>query len=169
MVRKFEKPLEQVVKRYEEFLTFTEPKITSLDNREIVFKKPHNDGPLVDEHCSGPQFKIMIINHLKININSSSNCYIGFKCGEKLNNCKVENISNKNSKNVLIVKCFDKIEPFFVKPINSLTLGIAIVENLSNSYITVNIQEIKLNKYVILNDPDNLKIAIPILHSNREF
>jgi len=67
MVRKFEKPLEQVVKRYEEFLTFTEPKITSLDNKEIVFKKPHNDGPLV-EHCSGPQFKIMIINNLKINI-----------------------------------------------------------------------------------------------------
>jgi len=71
MVRKFEKPLETVVKRYEEFLTFTEPIITSLDNKEIVFKKPHNDGPLV-EHCSGPQFKIMIINNLKININSSS-------------------------------------------------------------------------------------------------
>jgi len=111
----------------------------------------------------------LIVNHLKININSSSNYYIGFKCGEKISICKVENISNKNSKNVLIVKCFDKIKPFIVKPINSLTLGIAVVENLSNTYIIFNIQEIKLNKYVILNDPDNLKIAIPILHSNREF
>ncbi|KAF0737171.1 Uncharacterized protein FWK35_00018513 [Aphis craccivora] len=96
MVRKFEKPLEQVVKSYGEFLTFTEPKIISLDNKEIV-----------------------------------SNYYIGFKCGEKI--------------------------------------SIAVVENLSNTYIIFNIQEIKLNKYVILNDPDNLKIAIPILHSNREF
>lgn len=167
MVRKFEKPLEQVVNRYEEFLTFTEPKISSL-NKEIVFKKPHNDGPLV-EHCSGPQFKIMIMNNFKININSSSNCYIGFKCREKLNICKVENISSKSSKNVLIVKCFNTIDSFFVKPINSLTLGIAVVSNLSNIYMTINIQEIKLNKYMILNDSNNVKIAIPILHSNNEF
>jgi len=166
MVRKFEKPLEQVVKRYDEFLTFTEPKISLSSNNEIVFKKLHDEGPLV-EQCSGPQFKIMIMNNFKINTTSSSNCYIGFKSKEnKLNICKVENIT----KNVLVIKYFDKVEPFFVKPINSLTLGIAVVDNLSSIYKTIiNIQEIKLKKYVIFYDSDNVKIAIPILHSNSEF
>jgi len=107
------------------------------------------------------------ISNFKINTTSSSNCYIGFKSKEnKLNICKVENIT----KNVLVIKYFDKIEPFFVKPINSLTLGRAVVDNLSSIYKTIiNIQEIKLKKYVIFNDSDNVKIAIPILHSNSEF
>jgi hypothetical protein len=120
MVCKFERSLNQVVKRYDEFLTFTEPKISLSSNNEIVFKKLHDDGPLV-EQCSGPQFKIMIMSNFEINTISSSNCYIGFKSKEnKLNIFKIENIT----KNVLVVKCFDKIELFFFKPINSLTLSI---------------------------------------------
>jgi hypothetical protein len=165
MVHKFKRPLKQV-KSYDEFFTFTEVKISLSSNNEIVFKKLHDEGPLVEQN-SGPQFKTMIMSYFKINTISSSNCYIGFKSKEnKLNIFKIENIT----KNVLVVKCFDKIEIFFVKPINSLTLGIVVVEHLPSIYKTIiNIQEIKLKKYVIFNDSDNVKIVIPILNSNSKF
>lgn len=168
MVRKFDKPLEQVVKRYEELLAFTEPKVILTSNLDVSFKKLHDKGPLID-HCSGPQFEIIIMNNFKINTMSNSDCYISFKYQDKLNICKVENICCQYSKKVLIVKCFDEIVPFFQKPLDSLQLGIAIVKNLSNKCMVIDIsEEMSLKKYMILNNSDNLQIAFPVLHSNGE-
>lgn len=88
---------------------------------DLVFKKQHYNGPIV-EFCSGPQFKICILNNFKINITSISNCYVGYTDQNKLNICKVENICKNSSKNVvLIVKNFENIKPFFEKPINRLS------------------------------------------------
>lgn len=65
MIRKHEKPLEQVVRRYNEKIMFGgEPNINLSSNKTIKFKVPHSDGPLTSD-CSAPQFKIVLKNDLK--------------------------------------------------------------------------------------------------------
>jgi len=165
MVRKSEKPLEQVIKRYTEYLTFCEPNISvsQLPNK-IEFKTSHNDGPLL-EGFNGLQFKSVIINDIKINTQSISNCYIGFIKQDKLTICKVINIIKKNNdESVFIINLFDHIKPFYEKPINSLKLGIAVVDNLSSNYYSINIQTSKFKKYMLLNTTQNVRVAFPILH-----
>jgi hypothetical protein len=165
MVRKSEKPLEQVVKRYTEYLTFCEPNIpVSQSQNKIEFKTSHNDGPLL-EGFDGLQFKSAIINDIKINIQSISNCYIGFIKQDKLVICKVINILSKNNnESVFIINIFDHIKPFYEKPLNSLKLGIAVVDNLSSNYYSINICSLKFKKYMLLNTTQTLRVAFPVLH-----
>lgn len=85
MVRKHEKPLEQVINRYQEFITFNKPLVNN--NSSVFLKKEYNNGPLT-EHYTGPQFK----NNLKINTKSGSDVYIGFKKQNKLSIFKILNI-----------------------------------------------------------------------------
>lgn len=73
-----------------------------------------------------------------------------------------------NNEKVFIVRFFNKIEPFFDKPINSIKLNIATVSNLSDNQIFINIEISNLIKYMILNSAhNNTQIAYPILHSNK--
>jgi len=83
MIRKHEKPLEQVINRYQEFMTFSESKLNSNLSNEIIYKKLHNNGPLL-EHLTAPQYQIIIKHNIKINIKSVSDNYIGFKNDKKL-------------------------------------------------------------------------------------
>lgn len=120
---------------------------------------------LIDQ-CSGPQFKCITINNFKIDIKSIASCYIGFIKEKQLYMCKVVNICFINSVNVLIVKFFSSIEPFFDNPINSIKLEIAIVNNLSNELVSINLNNINIKKYMILTNAKSLKIAYPVLHSS---
>jgi len=168
MIRKHEKPLEQVIKRYEEISEFCKPTLIKSNN-QIHIMKEHHDGPIV-EHCTGwSQFKCIMINNLKIVTTSNSDCYIGYELQGKLIICKIYNIckkSNNNNENIMfIVKVFKKIEMFFDKPINSFKLGIAIVENLSTNFEMVDVQT-KFKKYMILRNNEGISIAYPILHCN---
>lgn len=88
---------------------------------------------------------------------------MGFKYQDKLNICKVVDICCLNSIKILTVKCFDEIKPFFDKPVNNLKLGISILKKLSNHFVNVNVNEIFLKKYMILNDSDNMLVAFPHL------
>jgi len=144
MVRKFDKPLEQVIKRYNEYLTFSEFK-DSTCKKDIDFRKPHNEGPIIDQ-CTGSQFKCIIIDDFKIDTQSIANCYAGFTKENKLHICKVENICRNDHENVLFVKFFNNVEPFFTKPINSIKLQIAIVNNLSNQLVCINLNNTNLKK-----------------------
>lgn len=146
-------------------LTFCEPNIqVSQSQNKIEFKTSHNDGPLL-EGFDGLQFKSGIINDIKINIQSISNCYIGFIKQDKLVICKVINILSKNNnESVFIINIFDHIKPFYEKPLNSLKLGIAVVDNLSSNYYSININSVKFKKYMLLNTTQNLRVALPVLH-----
>lgn len=167
MVRKFEKPLEQVVNRYHEFLTFSNPCKNFHKTKSVLeFKRLHTKGPLIN-NFTGQQFECVILNDFKINIKSNADCYIGFIEEGKPRICKVENICMNNNEKVFIVRFFNKIEPFFDKPINSIKLNIATVSNLSDNRIFINIEISNLIKYMILNSAHNTQIAYPILHSNK--
>lgn len=53
MVRKHEKPLEQVIKRYEEILEFCKPELViPSTNIKIKLMKPHNEGPLINDRIA---------------------------------------------------------------------------------------------------------------------
>lgn len=153
MVRKHEKPLEQVINRYQEFITFSESKSNDSINGKIVYKKLHSNGPLF-EHFSAPQFQTFIKNDMKINIKSESDCYIGFEDNKELSIFKVINIcyDTNSSKNVVLAKKFNKNVCYLEKPINSLILGIAIVDELSENFTAIDIESTHFSKYMLLMD-----------------
>lgn len=104
MIRKHEKPLEQIIKRYQEYITFSnEPTMSTLIPNFIEYKKLHNNGPIVNNDVIS-QFKIAIFNNVKININLITDCYIGFTKEDKLNIYKVFNIyhNKNNGENIFI-------------------------------------------------------------------
>jgi len=170
MVRKHEKPLEQVIKRYEEIQEFCKPEIViPTSNIEIKLMKPHNEGPLIiNDNVS--QFKTAVINKIKISVSSISDCYIGFEKQGKLNICKVVNIC-RNDRNendiVFIVKIFKKVESYYEKPLNSFKLGITVVDDLLDNLVQVDIHQTEFKKYLIISSNQDLRlIAFPILHTN---
>lgn len=169
MVRSKSKPLEQVIKRYEEYKMYGQPLNDSvvLDEIDKIFQKPHNDGPLIDGYSS-PQFKIYSQPGIKINIKSSANSYIGINTNTNLTILKVFNICFDyiNKKYVFLGKKFLDVKPFYEKPISSLSLGIACVNNLSDNYIPISIELKSVQKYIVFETYDfDFKVAFPILHS----
>lgn len=148
-------------------MTFSESKLNSNLSNEIIYKKLHNNGPLI-EHLTAPQYQIIIKHNIKINIKSVSDNYIGFKNDKKLFIFKVFNICHNsvNGRNVFLVKQFQHVEHYFLKPTNSLKLSIAYVNDLSEEFTTVDIDFTNFLKYIVLCDGDNKNIAFPILHSN---
>lgn len=121
---------------------------------------PHNDGPLI-ENFNECQFKSVIIDDIKINIQSISNCYIGCINHDKLKVCKVINIISKNiNESVFVVNIFDNIKLFYENPINSINLSIAIVNNLSNINYSFKIQNLKFKKYMLLNTSQNERVFV---------
>lgn len=170
MVRKREKPLEQVIKRYEEIQEFYKPELfIPTSNIEIKLMKPHNKGPfIIKDNVS--QFKTAIINKIKISASSISDCYIGFEKQGKLNICKVVNACrNVRGENdiVFIVKIFIKVKSYFEKPFNSFKLGITVVDNLLDNIVQVDIHKTKFKRYLIISNNQDLRlIAFPILQTN---
>jgi len=176
MVRKHEKPLEQVIKRYNEILEFCKPEfVIPTSSIKIKLMKPHSEEPLIVKDSTVSQFRTATINNIKISISSISDCYIGFEEQGKLNICQVVNIISKIDRTdndiVFIVKIFNKVESYFEKPLNSLKLGIAVVDNLLENCVQVDINKTKFKKYMILSsnrgsNQDLHLIAFPILHTN---
>jgi len=164
MVRKHQKPLEQVINRFQENLEFSNvPNIYKFLPNSIEFKKPHNNGPLLGNISS--QFRIVLTNDVKINTNSLTDCFIGFKKEGKLNIYKVLNICCNNTElNFFVAKSFNNIEPLYDKPKSSVKLGIAYVSNLSENIVLITIDQL-FQKYVVFNSNNNKQIALPILNS----
>jgi len=169
MVRSNAKPLQQVIKRYEELNVFGGLKTNNNKSSEFL-KNIHCDGPL-GEGCSSPQYKIFSKNNFTIKIKSLSDCYVGYYDATKVHIMKVLNICYHPESNnyVYLLQMFNTVKPFYVTPINSLKLGIASVSNLSNNFLICDVNKIGLKKYMLLNTNNDKtgssKIAFPILHS----
>jgi len=169
MVRSNAKPLQQVVKRYEELNVFGRLTINNTKNSEL-FKNIHSAGPL-GEGCSSPQYTIFSKNNFTIKIKPLSDCYVGYYDATKVHIMKVLSICYhpESNSNVFLVHIFNTVKPFYATPINSLKLGIASVLNLSNQFLVCDVNKIGLKKYMLLNTNDGKtssnKIAFLILHS----
>jgi len=159
MLRKHEKPLEQVIKRYQEKST---NEIVSQRNNQpigIVFNYEHSNGPFIQNTC-GPQYlKLMLHNKININTRSLSDSYILTNTGEVV---QIKNIAHNCSAKELLIIGFEFLnkQPFYDKPIKSSKLS---VQNLSKILKYWKITEIK-NKMILFLVKERY-IAFPILHS----
>lgn len=168
MVRKSDSRFQQIVRRYEERSKCIPPTDSSVDIKETVqFKQLHNKGPLIT-NTSSPQYKIVMLDKIKINVDSNADSYVGVKLNGTWSIIKIVNVcySQELKKHILLGKKFERMESFFTKPIKSERLGIFKVNNFSKQLSVWNIDDV-ITKYMILKAHDlNCMIAYPIIHFN---
>lgn len=165
MVRKHERPLEQIIKRYKERQLFITPKQSEPTNQAIYsFKREHHDGP-VPNNKIGNQYKTLIFNKKSITIKTDaiSDCYVMTKNKEII---KVLNIINhKTTQDIIIVgKQFLIKNSFYTQPIKSERFGIYCVNNLSENIICFNVSDVS-KKCMVISQFKGQNIAIPIFHT----
>lgn len=159
MIRKHDKPLQQIIKRYSEQKNVN----THRDkNIEIVFKNEHTQGPLLD-NLTEPQYKIVLLQNTTIKTRSIADRFILTKDNNVM---EVLNIAYTNTTNeaVLVGKVFLTKLPFYEKPLSSTIFDIYIVDNLSSELSWTPLKNLK--KKVMLLENNNQKIIFPILHSS---
>jgi len=132
MVRKNDKPLQQVVRRCEEQFkpaNILVDKVINENDFNQNFQLLHSDGPLIDR-TSSPQYKILLSDQIQIKTHSAPNSYVGLKIENIFIIIKILNIcfSQDLQKLILLGRQFEKISTYFSKPIKSEKLGIYKVE-----------------------------------------
>lgn len=164
MLRKPHKPLQQIVKRYDEICCLKST-IGSKKKTSYQFGGPHKRGPIIENEfndLNGDQFTSIILESMKIKINVDADSYL---LTNDDNIVKVFNIiHNKNMNEVILIcKKFKNKSVMFNSPIKSSKLDIYVVDQLCNDYIWYHIYNMK-KKVIILQTKENL-IALPIVHS----
>ena len=83
MIRKNERPLQQLSRRYSELNNFNMPikKTIIKNNNAICFKKVHSNRPLIEGYNFVVEYRILCIKTYTIHSNNASNNYILFENG----------------------------------------------------------------------------------------
>lgn len=169
LVRKNEKPLEQVVNRYSEKNNFTIENIFNSSFKKKLFysktpilKQEHADGPLT-ENCTGSQYKSIFFKNLRFKVKGNVDCFALTKNKVII---KCLNIVYDKCEVYLIGKYFKSIKSLYNEPIESSILNVYQVNNLSNRIESWNISEI--HKKMMILKYDSQLIAMPIIHSSNE-
>jgi len=162
MVRKQDKPLQQVVRRYQEH-SIQLTNNTNLSDQPI-FEMSHIEGPLIDGTDS-PQFKVLILEKIKIKIHSDADSYVGININGALNIVKIVNVcySVLLKREIVLGRKFENLENFFNYPLESSKLGIYKVNNFSKVISVWNICQIT-TKYIVSTTDLGFTVAIPIIH-----
>lgn len=163
MLRQPNKPLEQVVIRYNENGNFGLNKNESVQSDENgLLLGQHNDGPLSSGSVN-PQFSSLILDSFKIKCKIDADSYFVSKTNEVI---KLINIAHSHNTGavVLIGRKFEIKEMFYDKPIRSSCFGIYSVKQLSTNLYMWSIKDIQ-NKVMLLSCNKD-SIAIPLLHSS---
>uniref|UniRef100_A0A2S2PLP1 Uncharacterized protein n=2 Tax=Schizaphis graminum TaxID=13262 RepID=A0A2S2PLP1_SCHGA len=138
LIRKHEKPLEQVINRYSERNALTIEEIfnnTSNKNKNLyytenpILEQEHNDGPL-NENCTGSQYKRLFFKTLKIKIKGYADCFV-LTNNEIIIKCL--NIIYDKGEVYLIGKYFKNISSLYNDPIDSSMLNIYQVGKMSDT------------------------------------
>jgi len=161
MIKKHDKPLQQIIKRFYEQKNVNTHKNT---NTEIVFKNEHTNGPMLN-NLIAPQFKIVHLLNTKIKTTCIADQFI---LTIDNNIMKVLNIAHTKDTNevVFIGKIFQVKRPFYEEPLSSDTFDIYIVDSLSDELCWIPMKNFK--KKVMLFEKCNEKIALPIIHSIKD-
>lgn len=133
-VRKHEKPLQQVINRYNEKCSANTLNNNFNTNDQQSVEKPvlkyiHNNGPLID-NITGSQYYIFLFKNIKINVKEEKDSFVLTKTNEVvkcLNFCQ-------NGDNMYVIGYKFKItKSFYVDPIDSKKLDIFEVQKLSKN------------------------------------
>lgn len=162
MVRKHDKPLQQVVNRFNERDIINIAFDNSTKKNEPIFSMMHKE--LMND-TNSPQYRVLVLNKLKIKIHSDADTYVGINVNGQLNIVKIVNIcySKHLNKEVIIGRQFNLLENMFEKPIESSKLGIYKISNYSKSLKSWEINNINTKYFVSIID-QNCTVAIPIIH-----
>lgn len=160
MLRKPDKPLQQVIKRYHEGSNLVIQPIKSKTNNNILGL--HNRGPLVYNKTINPQYSTLVKDNFKIKCKNDTESYF---CTNNNDIVKLVNIAHSKETGdvVLIGRKFILQKDFYTQPIKSSLLNIYIVQQLADNFDCWLISDVK-NKIMIF--PSNkILIAIPLLHT----
>ncbi|XP_043279868.1 uncharacterized protein [Venturia canescens] len=166
MVRKPDKPLQQIARRYGEIQT---AKTTCSDNNEIsddlnlIASSSHNEGPL-PESCCNPQYKIIRSSKFTIRAGGQADSCCILKNGDIFT---VSNIATcRDTQELMIIGRKLAFEDnFFNIPCPSLALGIYKMKNISNQQLSLHPLSDIINKCVKLPYKSSF-VIFPFLHTN---
>ncbi|XP_036139931.1 uncharacterized protein LOC105834898 isoform X1 [Monomorium pharaonis] len=165
-IRKSDKPLQQVVRRYIEQDINSDLSLSSIISSESVLRHPkliklHFDGPLID-NTSNPQYKIVKYNGITLKAGSLADNCCGLKCGAIV--C-IQNIAYCTKRNIPVIighEFLEKKEAYDI-PCPSSLLGIYVVHSCSilKSWPLQHV----IRKYVKLPCGDEKFAAFPLMHT----
>lgn len=164
LVKKPEKPLQQVIHRLAELKKLNKCVRASVSgsNKTPAFEGLHDNGPLL-YNSQDPQFSTMTFKNLKLSNQAPNNC-CGLSDGTVI---IVENFSQyKHSKNIMVIgKKFECIFDLYDKPCKSSLIGIYKVSNLSLTMKDWPVEQISV-KYMKLPCIESDEYGVfPLLHS----
>lgn len=168
LIRKAEKPLQQLAKRYQEKLAIEneESQCEQAKNTTVFF--PHKKGPITAT-CN-PKCQYHGIRY------EASGCEIKLKCTGKADTfivlknggfVEIVNISFCEilKKNVLIGRSLIELETFYEAPCSSNLLGIAVVKRGESELRCWTIEDVKSKIFLI--PYNNFYVALPLIHQFR--
>jgi len=167
LIRKDDKPLQQIARRIHEIENSDNNLQNKYCNEEsIIFKNIHTNGPIIKGCIS--QFTTMTLSGMKFQINNKgNNC-----CGIKGKIILIENIcyNDEHSGQIIIGKEFLEKTPLYSLPCSSVYLGIYQVDvnKLSKrSFWPVN--KINLKYFIFPISNCSTKFAVfPLLHIDQQ-
>lgn len=164
-IRKAERPLQQVVRRYIEKGSNSNLSLSSAILSHSVPMHPnlmllHHYGPLVS-NCNNPQYKIVKYNGITLKAGTLADSCCGLNCNAIIS---IENIAYCTRRNipVIIGREFLEKEDLFNVPCPSSLLGIYVVHSYSDlkSWPLKNV----IRKYVKLPYGNDKYAAFPLIH-----
>lgn len=163
-VRKPERPLQQIARRYHEFQGYHSEQVNNIEcDNDVVFKPSlsteHFDGTLFT-YCGNPQFEKIKCGSAVINIRREADRYCSLIDGSIIYVC---NIASLNGETVIIGPQFKMMEDVYISPCHSSLIGIYRVHNLSSLQVW-GVKNIRSKIFIIPDKTNDTKIAIPLLH-----
>lgn len=157
LIRKGEKPLQQISRRLEEYNYLTS---NVLKNEyHMQFTRKHQDGPLTNERDYQNQYKVLRHRSLYVNCDSQSNDCVILKDGSII---AVHNFATSETESYIIGQQLDVNGSLYELPCTSEIIGIKFVT--TNSHIRSWLcEEINAKAYKIRHGGKT--IIFPILHT----
>ncbi|KAF0732693.1 Uncharacterized protein FWK35_00028767 [Aphis craccivora] len=162
-IRKHDKPLEQLINRYNEIYNNKSINSSLSDhstNQKTLLLKSRKNGPLV-KNINGLQYYKLIKNTLKLNTKVDRESYILTKSGEIIKCLNI--VKTSNNKIIIIGKSFERKTSLFEKPVDSKIFNIFIVQNLSENLKCF--EDCEIHKKMLFLVHNENSIVMPIVHT----
>ncbi|KYN14905.1 hypothetical protein ALC57_12880 [Trachymyrmex cornetzi] len=164
MIRKNEKPLQQLSRRYSELNNFNMPikKTIIKNNNEICFEKVHSNGPLIDGYNFSSEYKILRTKTYTIHSNSASNNCISLENGTVVSVLNL--VKRSDNSKFIIGKKLKVVKDLYsdpVYPCASKELGVQVMREDIAVWPCENIR----NKMWKMPYDQNQFVVFPVIHT----
>lgn len=162
MIRKSDKPLEQIIRRKAEINNLLKSSSQIVQNKPKFpqFLQEHFGGATLDIGNCDFQYKKAIFANFTLNVNRPDNC-CGLKDGGIV---LIQNFVSVCNEHFIVGKKFNKTADFYMQPCQSSDLGIYLLNNKDLGPLqSWNVNDIFF-KYVFLHFENETYVALPLVH-----